>query len=157
MTNHTLKQLQFAVGQNGRPFDRAVDLGFLVIRIGLGGMMMYYGLPKILGGPEMWAEVGAAMGNLGVTFAPKFWGLSAGLSETLGGLLVALGLFFRPATLIMIFTMFMAALTMFKSGQGLFGASHAIDLGIVLLGLMIAGPGWFSLDKKLFGNSVVTR
>jgi putative oxidoreductase len=157
MTKLTQQRFGFVLGQNGRTFDRNVDTGLLFTRLGLGGMMIFFGLPKVLGGPEKWEEVGSAMGNLGITFAPQFWGLSAGLSEALGGLFLALGLFFRPAAATMVFTMVVAAITMIKSDQGFFGATHAIDMGIVLFGLMITGPGLISLDRKLFAKSIVSR
>jgi hypothetical protein len=43
--------------------------------------------------------------NLGVTFTPTFWGLMACFAEGIGGLLILLVLLFRPATLLIVFTM----------------------------------------------------
>jgi len=69
--------------------DRHRDLGLLILRVGLGVMMMTHGIPKLAGGPAEWARVGGAMGRLGVHFAPTFWGLMAASSETFGGFLAA--------------------------------------------------------------------
>lgn len=147
-----MSMIQRLLGFPTKPLGGSADLALLVMRVGLGVMMMYHGVPKLLGGPERWVAVGGAMGNIGITFAPAFWGLCAGLAEAGGGLLLALGLFFRPAATAMIFTMIMAATTNFATGKGLFGASHAIEVGIALTGLWIAGPGWHSLDRVLFGR-----
>lgn len=124
------------------------DIGLLIIRLGLGIMFIMHGYPKLTGGPEMWEKIGGAMGNVGINFAPVFWGFLAALAEAGGGLLFALGLFFRPAAFAMAFTMLIAALVHLKGEDGLMGASHAIEVGIVFFGFIFIGPGKYSVDKK---------
>lgn len=124
------------------------NTGLLLIRIGLGILFVMHGLPKLEGGPARWEAVGSAMGEIGITFLPMFWGLAAALAETIGGLLFVLGIFFRPVALILTFTMLMAALRHLGAGDGLKGASHAIEIGIVFLGLSFVGPGKYSVDKR---------
>lgn len=63
---------------------------------------------------------------------------------------MALGLFTRPAAFFLISTMFVATAMHLGKGEGLSGASHAIELGIAFLGVLIAGGGRWSLDAKLF-------
>ncbi len=53
------------------------DTGLLILRVGLGVMMIMHGLPKLQGGPELWAGVGKSMGNIGIHFMPTFWGFMA--------------------------------------------------------------------------------
>jgi len=130
-------------------FGKYRDVGLLVLRIGLGGMYIFHGAPKISGGPEFWAKLGGAMGNLGIDFFPAFWGFIAALSEFGGGLCLIFGFLFGPATFLMAVTMAVAALHHFSRGDGLSGASHAIENGIVLFSLIFIGPGRYSLDKKL--------
>jgi len=125
------------------------DLGLLIIRIGLGlSLSLLYGLHKITGGIETWTKLGGAMGHLGIHFLPAFWGFMASISEALGGLLVVLGLFFRPACIFIVFTMFVASVMMLSGGEGIEDASHAIELGVVFFGLLLIGPGKYSVDKK---------
>ena len=124
------------------------NTGLLLLRIGLGVMMMTHGLPKLNAGVERWEGVGSAMGNIGITFFPVFWGLMAALAETIGGFLFVIGLAFRPACLVMAFTMLIASINHIAGGDGLSGASHAIELGFVFFGLMFVGPGKYSVDKK---------
>jgi len=116
--------------------------------MGLGVMFIMHGYPKLLGGPAMWEGVGGAMGEVGVTFLPLVWGLLAALAETLGGLFFLIGFLFRPAALIMAFTMLVASLHHLGNGDGLNGASHAIEIGIVFLGFAFIGPGKYSVDKR---------
>lgn len=124
------------------------DFGLLIMRVGIGVLFMHYGYPKLLGGPTMWTGIGAAMKNVGVGFYPVFWGLMAALVETFGGFLLVLGLAFRPVSLLLAFTMLIAALHHFASGDGLSGASHAMESGIVFLALVFIGPGKYSVDGK---------
>ncbi|GGG75519.1 quinol oxidase [Parapedobacter pyrenivorans] len=127
---------------------RFKNTGLLLIRIGLGIMFVMHGYPKLMGGPDRWEGVGSAMGHVGVTFLPVVWGLAAALAETLGGLCLILGLFFRPVALVLAFTMLIAALSHLGRGDGIKGASHAIEIGVVFLGLAFVGPGKYSMDKK---------
>ncbi|MGJ1436850.1 DoxX family protein [Sphingobacterium siyangense] len=124
------------------------DTGLLVLRVGLGVMMIMHGLPKLQGGPELWAGVGKSMGNIGIHFMPTFWGFMAAATETVGGLFLLLGLFFRPVALLLAFTMVIAGLMHLSKGDGISGASHAIELCFVFLGLILVGPGKHSVDKK---------
>ncbi|XZF14752.1 DoxX family protein [Chitinophagaceae bacterium MMS25-I14] len=124
------------------------NTGLLLMRAGLGIMMMIHGYPKLMGGPDLWGKVGSAMGDAGIHFAPVFWGFMAAAAETICGLLAVLGLFFRPACLFIMFTLTIAALHHFSAGEGLSGAAHAIETGIAFTGLLFLGPGKYSVDKK---------
>lgn len=131
--------------------DRYRDHLLLVLRVGVGfGYIWYHGWDKIVGGPERWAAVGGAMGNYGLGFAPEFWGLLAALGESLGALLIVLGLFFRPAVLALAFVMMTATINHWVTGMGT--AAHSFKNFFFLVGLLGVGPGRFSLDRVLFGG-----
>jgi putative oxidoreductase len=124
------------------------NTGLLIIRVGLGIMFMFHGYPKLLGGPESWTAVGNAMKYTGVTFFPVGWGLLAAATETFGGFLILLGLAFRPGCILLTITMVIASIMHLKTGDGIGGASHAIEAAVVFLGLTFIGPGKYSVDKK---------
>jgi len=124
------------------------NTGLLLLRIGLGVMFIIHGFPKLAGGPNGWTGLGGSMKVIGIDLLPIFWGFMAAATETFGGFLLIVGLFFRPALILLIFTMIIAALVHFGKGDGLGGASHAIELGIVFFGLIFIGPGKYSVDKK---------
>ncbi|OOQ60524.1 DoxX family protein [Mucilaginibacter pedocola] len=124
------------------------DFGLLIMRVGLGAMFIYHGYPKLMGGKEIWTGLGGSMKYVGITFLPMMWGLLAALAEAVGGLLLILGLAFRPVCLVLIINMIVAAASHFGQGDGLGGASHAVELGIVFAGLLFIGPGKYSVDKK---------
>lgn len=124
------------------------DFGLLIIRVGLGAMFIYHGYPKLMGGKEAWIGLGSSTKYIGITFLPMVWGLLAAVVETLGGLLVILGLAFRPVCLLLVINLIVAALSHFGKGGDLGDASHAIEDAIVFAGLFFIGPGAYSVDKK---------
>ncbi|UKT63398.1 DoxX family protein [Pedobacter mucosus] len=124
------------------------NTGLLILRVGLGIMFIIHGFPKLAGGPSGWTSLGGSMKVIGIDFLPVFWGFMAAISETFGGFLLIVGLFFRPACVLLVFTLIIAALVHFSKGDGLKGASHAIELAIVFFSLIFVGPGKYSVDKK---------
>jgi putative oxidoreductase len=124
------------------------DEGLLILRIGMGIMFIYHGMPKLLAGPEKWEKLGKAMGSLGIESMPVFWGFMASATEFFGGICLIVGLFFREMCILLTITMAVAASMHLDKGDGLRGASHAIEDGIVFLGLIFIGPGKYSIDRK---------
>lgn len=122
--------------------------GLLTIRVLMGLMFILHGFPKITGGVEVWTFLGGAMSNIGLGFAPAFWGFMAAIAELLGGLLLVAGLWVRPAALFLAITMLVAAIFHFAKGEGFDGASHALEDGAVFVMLLITGAGKYSLDKR---------
>ncbi|MFN8282822.1 MAG: DoxX family protein [Chitinophagales bacterium] len=121
------------------------DLGLLIIRVGMGILFIIFGYPKITGGPEMWKGIGESMANIHITFAPTFWGFMAAAAEFGGAICLILGFLFRPALALLIFTMFIAALFHYKSGDGFKGYNHALECAIIFIGLFASGPGKYAL------------
>lgn len=130
-------------------FKDRLDGGLLVLRAGLGLMFVFmHGLPKLTGGVALWRGLGGAFNRLiGISFLPEFWGFAAAIAEFGGGLCLIAGIFFRPACALMVFTMAIAVGATIRGGEGFDGASHALELGIVLLALFLIGPGRFTLGN----------
>ena len=121
------------------------DAGLLVLRLGFGlGFLFYHGWGKLAGGPERWAQVGGAMDRFGIGFGHTFFGFMASFSESIGGLLIALGLFFRPACALLFITMFVATVNHYATGRGT--PAHAAKNAMLFLGQLFVGPGRYSLD-----------
>lgn len=123
------------------------NFGLLLLRFGTGVMFMLHGLPKITGGPEKWISLGQKMSLLGIESFPQIWGFMAGFTEFVGGFLLILGFFFRPALLGLLFTMIVATLHHFAKGDPFTSWSHSVEAGILFLALLFIGPGRFSLDE----------
>jgi len=125
------------------------DLGLFIIRAVIGlTMIAFHGLPKLMGGPETWTAIGKSMQNLGINFLPTVFGFSAGIVETVGSLLLILGLWTRPASILLALTMCVAAANHLAKGDGLSGASHAIEFLAIYVAFAIMGLGKLSIDKR---------
>jgi putative oxidoreductase len=127
------------------------DLGLLIVRVIVGtSMLLFHGWGKLTGGPERWASTGGAMENLGITLLPVVWGFFAACSESIGSVLLALGVLVRPAAVVLAATMFVAitrhlSLPAGEPGSGWNAASHALELFAVYVGLLLAGPGRYAV------------
>lgn len=129
------------------------DFGLLIIRIVLGlSYIIVHGGQKLIAGPTLWAKTGSAVSYLGINFSFTVWGFLAMCAEFFGGILILLGLFFRPAAVIIISTMFVAAYSTFLKGGSSGTIAHPIELGVTILGLFFTGPGKYSLDYQFFGK-----
>jgi putative oxidoreductase len=79
------------------------------------------------------------------------------LSELIGGSLIALGLFTRVAAFFILIAMLVAASLGHKGGGYLItnnppGNEYALNLAILMLVLILIGPGNYSLDHLLFAG-----
>lgn len=127
------------------------DLGLLILRLGIGiDFIWLHGWGKLMGGPDKWVNYGDVMAQLGLDFFPAFWGFMAAFSETFVALFFAIGLFFRPSSAILAFTMLVAVFAHISGGDPWTAASHALKMVFVFGAFIAIGPGRYSLDKKLF-------
>lgn len=129
-------------------FGKYKNFGLLIIRVGLGILFIYHGLPKLTGGPVRWEKLGAAAGCVGIHFLPMVWGFLCAITETLGGVLVIVGLAFRPVCLLMVINLIIAAVFTFQLSGNFGDATHAIEDAITFAGLFFLGPGSYSVDKS---------
>jgi putative oxidoreductase len=120
------------------------DLGLLVLRLGFGLTLAFgHGMNKAL-----------ALGKFirSVTRhgfpAPEIVGPLAMLSELAGGLLLALGLYTRPAAVLVIATMVGAAFVAHR-GDPFSEKELALAYALVAAVLFVTGPGRHSLDARL--------
>ncbi|HMT12471.1 MAG TPA: DoxX family protein [Ignavibacteria bacterium] len=132
-------------------FDKHKDAGILFMRIGMGFSFIFvHGWGKIMGGPELWTKIGGSMANMGITFAPTFWGFMASVSEFGGGILILLGLFTRPASAFMAFTMLVAFMQHTSKLDPWNRAIYPMEMFAVFMALLFIGAGKYSLDNLLF-------
>lgn len=135
---------KFLFNANARYFN----FGLLFLRVAIGASFIYHhGFAKI-SDPSVWPKLGAHMANLGMDFAPAFWGFMAAFAEFFGAVFIILGLFTRPAAILLSFTMFVAVLFHYNKGDS-FG--YALDMFILFFSILIIGPGKFSIDAMISG------
>lgn len=128
------------------------DLGLLLLRLGTGGVLAAHGAQKLFGwfGGHGLEGTGQFMESVG--YHPgKASAAAAGLAETAGGTLLALGLATPAAGAAAAGAMAGAAAVHVPNGffaqSG--GYEYAAFLGLAAAGLAVAGPGHLSLDHAL--------
>lgn len=132
-----------------------VDLALLVGRVAIGICFVVHALGKLgLVGTGNLAGFADWLGSLGVPY-PWVQARMAMLSELGGGALLTVGLFTRPACVVLIVTMGVAGLMGHKGAGYLItndppGAEYTINLAVICLMFLLAGPGRLSLDAMLF-------
>lgn len=134
-----------------RNLSKYQDTGILIARIGVGlSFIIVHGLKKLIGGTEKWESYGNAMKNLGIEFFPVFWGFMAAVSETIGGVLIIIGLFLRPAALFIFLTMCVAALRHYSNGDALSKIAYPVEMAMIMILFLFIGAGKYSIDNKLW-------
>ena len=125
------------------------DLGLLFLRAFFGLYMAFgHGLGKIAGGPEQWAQLGGTMAIFGLGFLPTMWGFLAAFAEFVAALLIVAGVLTRPAALLLVGNMAVAAAAHITGAiDG--SPEMALLYGAVFLSILFVGPGAYSLDETL--------
>ncbi|MFC4126301.1 DoxX family protein [Nocardia rhizosphaerae] len=127
------------------------DAGLLVLRVGVGATMAAHGTQKLFG----WFDGGGLDGTDRFFTASgypsgKFFPVLAGLSETLGGIGLILGLF-TPLAAAAILGVMLNAMSV-KWGAGFFlpkGIEYEVVLATAAGGLALTGAGGFAFDRFL--------
>ncbi|MCC5812627.1 MAG: DoxX family protein [Ectothiorhodospiraceae bacterium] len=124
------------------------DVGKLILRLTLGILMLFHGIPKILGG------VAGIKGMLAGAGLPEFIAYGVYVGEVLAPILIIIGFYARWGALLvvinMIFAIFLAhSHELFALNQH---GAWALELqGFFLftaLALMFTGPGGIGLNRR---------
>ncbi|MBI1827059.1 MAG: DoxX family protein [Planctomycetes bacterium] len=132
------------------PQSTLLDAGLLVIRVMIGIVLIYHGSQKLFGlfgGPGI-PGFTQFLEKLQVP-APHIGAVLAACTEFFGGLLILTGLILRVVAVPVIFNMLVGFFTahkgVFDSQKG--GGEYPLTLVIVTLGLLLTGPGRWSVNE----------
>ncbi|MDM1045795.1 DoxX family protein [Myroides sp. 1354] len=124
------------------------DLGKFILRLGVGGLMIFHGIHKIIHGHDMIIEQLAAKG-----FPTWLW-LGVPVGEIIAPILLIVGAFTRLSGVLIAFTMVMS-MVLVKGGGSFALSTTTGGLGAELnllylagaLAIAMIGPGSFRLYK----------
>jgi putative oxidoreductase len=130
-----------------------VDVGLLVLRVGIGVIFAVHGAQKLFGwwgGPGVVGWRGA-MEHMGYRPAPLFATLSTG-AEFIGGLLLVVG-FLTPVAAAVLIAQSVVIVGAAHWRRGFFNTAGGFEFPLTLLigvvSVLLAGSGSFSLDNWL--------
>lgn len=128
--------------------SRYRDIGLLFLRVGVGVMMVIHGWPKLAGGIHEWEKLGRATSAFGINLFPEFWGFASAMVETIGGILIVIGWYFRPIAILMTFNFLVATVQMFKTSNQFIEWSRPAEMLILFFSLIFIGAGKYSVDRS---------
>ena len=100
-----------------------------------------------MGGPERWQRLGSSLtGSLGIEGVNIFFGFMAMMAETLGGLMILIGLYTKISASFLAFTM-LVAFSGHLARDGFAGSEKPLLFLAYFVGLILSGAGTFSVDK----------
>ena len=125
------------------------DGGLLVLRLGLGALILFHGIYKVTHGV---AWIAGPLGKVGL---PAWLAYGVYVAEVVAPVLVIVGLWARPAALVIAFDMFMA---IFLARRGdvakinPMGGGWAIELELMFLvaalAIALMGSGRYGIGRK---------
>jgi putative oxidoreductase len=139
-----------------RYLDRLQPLALFMMRIALGAIMTAHGYHKVFGGLHGFAH---AVGGMGL---PSWLGYVSAFTEFLGGLLLILGLFTRPAAFAICINLGVAIWKVHLH-NGLLGSADRpgyefpMAAAAIAFALIFFGAGPIGLDHVLRGGSGFSR
>ncbi|MFU8779616.1 MAG: DoxX family protein [Kiritimatiellia bacterium] len=139
-----MKQLQYYLWR-AKP---EANLAYLALRIFVGIAMFTHGIGKLTGGPDSWRGLGRVMGSVGIPGPAVFWGFMAAFAESIGAVLLTVGLLTPVASFLIAVTMTVAV---FVAHAG--DPFSTRELGLMFLFtavlFMFKGAGSYSVDRWL--------
>ena len=138
-----------------RPDRGTIDFGLFLLRVTLGVIMALHGADKLFGlfGGSI-ASTEQLLHSIGFTNYTELLAIGAGVTELVGGIIVALGLFVPAGASALLGVMGMATLTQLALGNTAFlsiqkGPYEIITLIAVMAATVIlAGAGRWSVDGR---------
>jgi putative oxidoreductase len=132
----------------GRYYGPASDIAYLIVRVTVGLMLLPHGWPKVVTG-----ITGVSGFFARLHFEPAWlFAIVSMFNETIGGVLIAIGLLTRPIAALIVIEFFILLFGVHIPrgyGQSVVGAEFPLMWLLILIAVMLRGGGPYSLDRKI--------
>ncbi len=129
-------------------------LGLLLLRVGVGVVFLYHGMPILVGGKESWTALAAEIQPIAPQAVLVTWAFAVGAVEVVCGVLLFLGLYARLAALLLLFEMTIVFGYFLSTAPGELLTLFSLKDVLLFLALILMGPGVYSVDQVLFNRKV---
>lgn len=129
-------------------YETLVPFGYALIRVALGLILIPHGFAKLFLNDAV--PTSHRFVHWGWAY-PLAWAYFIGAIEFFGGLLLALGLFTRLAAAAIVIEMAVISFAVLYPhwDWGRHGMEYAVFMGVVALGVLLAGGDRYSLDRVI--------
>ncbi|MDQ2825130.1 MAG: DoxX family protein [Verrucomicrobiota bacterium] len=124
------------------------ETGLFLFRASIGLIFIILIAPVLWNGPGSWAHFGSAMRHLDFHSHYQFWGFVGAIAACTGGILMILGLFFRIGVLLVLAVTLVHLAVLWDSRSDFYARLPALEMSILLVSLLVIGPGKYSVDKN---------
>jgi len=122
--------------------------GILLLRAGVGLMLVCSGFPIVAGGSGHWRAAAPVVTQFfHITSHLAFWGGLVAFSELIGGGLLILGLMSRVVCLILAIAILCAGIAHIRHHPSLNVITLVLTQVFIAFALLLIGPGKYSFDK----------
>lgn len=128
--------------------ERQLNMGLLLMRLGIAATLLMNALPKFIGGSRYWIQAGKDLQFLQAGFPFKVVGFILLLLQILGSLGMITGGLFRVSAVLLTTVYSLYFINFFTIGYKTLPL-YAAALACVCIGLMITGPGRFAVAVKI--------
>ena len=128
--------------------ERQLNVGLLLMRLGIAATLLVNALPKLLGGTNQWVNVGKDLRFLQADFPFQIAGVILLLFQVLGSIGMITGGLFRLSAVLLTTVYCLYFFNFFTIGYKTLPL-YAAALACVCIGLMITGPGRFAVAVKI--------
>lgn len=128
--------------------ERQLNVGLLLMRLGIAATLLMNALPKLIGGSRYWIQAGKDLQFLQADFPFHVVGFILLLLQLLGSLGMITGGLFRVSAVLLTTVYSLYFINFFTIGYKTLPL-YAAALACICIGLMITGPGRFAVAVKI--------
>ncbi|MGD9366738.1 MAG: hypothetical protein PVH87_13645 [Desulfobacteraceae bacterium] len=128
--------------------ERQLNVGLLLMRLGIAATLLTNALPKLIGGSRYWIQAGRDLQFLQADFPFQVVGFILLLLQLLGSLGMITGGLFRVSAVLLTTVYSLYFINFFTIGYKTLPL-YAAALACICIGLMITGPGRFAVAVKI--------